>query len=235
MSDYINIDEFFKLSSEIPIADVRSPSEFFQGHIPGAINIPLFDDNERAIVGTLYKNSGQKEAVLAGLEIAGNKMRILAEKGLNASQNKKIIVHCWRGGMRSASVAWLFETCGIKAFILNGGYKAYRTFIFDYFSKPLNLLILGGLTGSGKSVILQELEVQSFQVLKLETLANHKGSAFGNLGEPPQNSNEQFENDIFTTLRRFDPDKPIFVEDESRNIGRNIIPVRFLTKCLQVL
>ena len=224
MLNQININELFKLYPDIPVMDVRSPGEFAQGHISGAINLPLFNNEERAIVGTLYKNSGQKDAILAGLEIAGKKMRFLAEAGIKTAKNNQLILHCWRGGMRSASVAWLFETCGITCYTLKGGYKNYRRYILDYFNSPFKLLMLGGLTGSGKSDILDVLEKHQFQVLKLEVLAHHKGSAFGNLGKTPQNTNEQFENDIFSELFPFDLSKPIFVEDESRNIGRNIIP-----------
>ncbi len=224
MSVLISIEEFFRMKNEIPLVDVRSPGEYEQGHIPGAINIPLFDNEERAIVGTLFKQSGQQEAVLAGLEIAGRKMRQLAEMGIKTARNKQLTVHCWRGGMRSASVAWLFETCGVPCSIIEGGYKSYRRYIRECFSLPFDFIVLGGMTGSGKSAILDRIEELGYQVLKLEKIAHHKGSAFGNLGETGQMTNEQFENDIFTSLFAFDPKKPVFVEDESRSIGRNIIP-----------
>jgi tRNA 2-selenouridine synthase len=233
MSNLININDFLKLNKEIPVVDVRSPAEFEQGHIPGAINIPLFNNEERAIVGILYKKSGRLDAVLAGLEIAGKKMRQLAEPGFKAAKNKKLLLHCWRGGMRSASMAWLFETCGIQCFVLQGGYKSYRQFVREYFSFPFNLLVIGGMTGSGKTAILKEIEKQSYQVLKLEEIAHHKGSVFGNLGEYPQNTNEHFENEIFNALICFDIEKPIFVEDESRNIGRNTIPPEFFETLTQ--
>jgi tRNA 2-selenouridine synthase len=227
MSKLININEFFALKDKCPVVDVRSPDEYKQGHIPYSINIPLFENDERAVVGTLYKKRGQTEAVLAGLNIAGAKMRKLAESGLKTAKNDELIVHCWRGGMRSASVAWLFETCRIKCSVIDGGYKSYRRYIHEYFSLPFRLIIIGGMTGSGKTEILEELSDLSFQVLKLEKIAHHKGSAFGNLGEEPQRTNEQFENELFTALQGFDIKKPIFVEDESRSIGRNIIPPEF--------
>jgi len=166
------------------------------------------------------------------LDIAGAKMRKLAESGLKTAKNNRLNIHCWRGGMRSASVAWLFETCGIKCSIIEGGYKSYRRFTHEYFSLPFNLQIIGGMTGSGKSEILDKLSDLSYQVLKLEKIAHHKGSAFGNLGEEPQKSNEQFENDLFTALYDFDIKKPIFVEDESRSIGRNIIPPVFFASMM---
>jgi len=227
MSTILSIEEFFELQKDIPVVDVRSPKEYTEGHIPGSINIPLFDNEERAIVGTLYKQTGRNAAILSGLDIVGAKLKNLAETALKIAPNKRLIIHCWRGGMRSSSMAWLFETCGISCYVLEGGYKTYRRYIHVYFAKPFNLIILGGMTGSGKSAMLAELSKLSFQVLKLEELAHHKGSAFGRLGEAEQNTNEQFENDLFTSLISLDISKNIFVEDESRNIGRNIIPLPF--------
>ncbi len=227
MSKLIGINEFLILRKEIPLIDVRSPGEYEQGHIPGAINIPLFSNEERAIVGTLYKKSGQKDAILTGLDIAGRKMRSLAEKALKTARNKQLIIHCWRGGMRSSSMAWLFEACGIQCHVLTGGYKTYRNYAREYFNLDYKLLVIGGMTGSGKTAILDEIEKHSQQVLKLEAIANHKGSAFGNLGESPQDTNEQFENNLFEALFLLKKEKPIFLEDESRNIGYNIIPPEF--------
>ena len=227
MISEIQIESFLQNSAEIKIIDVRSPAEYEYAHIPGAINIPLFDDGERAIVGTIYKKKGHNEAILTGLEFAGKKIRSLAEQGLKASKNNTLLLHCWRGGMRSASMAWLFEQAGINSYILKGGYKSYRRFIREYFSGKFNLCVLGGMTGSGKSEILAELEKLGYQVIHLEKIANHKGSAFGSLGQLPQKSNEQFENDLFTKLYPMDTSLTIWIEHESLNIGRNIIPSEF--------
>ncbi len=223
----VEIEYFLENSPRIPIIDVRSPAEFEHAHIPDAINIPLFNNEERAIIGTIFNRKGQKEAILAGLEIAGQKIRSYAEEGLKVSKNNKLMLHCWRGGMRSAAMAWLFEKVGIKSCVLKGGYKSYRRFLKEYFSGKFYLCVLGGMTGSGKSEILFELEKLGYQVIHLEKIAHHKGSAFGSLGQSPQNSNEQFENDLFTYLYPLDPSSTIWIEDESMNIGRNIIPPEF--------
>jgi tRNA 2-selenouridine synthase len=126
MSKKIEIDKFLELSKSTAIIDVRSPKEFAEGHIPGAFNIPLFNDDERAIVGTNYKKNGKETAVFSGLEIVGRKLVPIVKQAKEISRNNNLLVHCWRGGMRSSSMAWLFETIGLKTQVLEGGYKAYR-------------------------------------------------------------------------------------------------------------
>jgi tRNA 2-selenouridine synthase len=157
MVKQINIERFFDLTETIPVIDVRSPKEFEHAHIPGAINLPLFSNEERARVGICYKNEGRQAAVLLGLEIAGPKLAYFALKAQELSVNNQLVIHCWRGGMRSSSMAWLFGTLGIKTFVLEGGYKAYRRFIKNRFAEKANFIVLGGLTGSGKTEILKEL------------------------------------------------------------------------------
>ena len=221
----ISIREFFQYRNKIPVVDVRSPSEFMKGHIPGSYNIPLFLDEERARVGTTYKQKGKDAAVKLGLEIAGPKMLSLAmEAEQLAGKRKELIVHCWRGGMRSANMAWLFSRLGIQCYTLEGGYKSYRRFGRRLIQQPLNLLVLGGMTGSGKTEILEELEILGEQVLKLEDVAHHKGSAFGAIGQEKQHETEHFENLLFEQFLKFDFSKPVWVEDESKNIGKNCIP-----------
>lgn len=224
MSEKIGVREFHKLSKLISVIDVRSPREFEIGHIPGAYNIPIFTNEERAIVGTTYKKEGKDPAVLKGLEIVGKKLRAFADTARKLSVNNKLLVHCWRGGMRSASMAWLFETVGIETYILEGGYKAFRNFGKTQLSKPNKLIILGGLTGSGKTEILLKIKENGEQVVNLEGLAHHKGSAFGALGQEKQKSNEQFENDLIYEWLSLDLSKPIWLEDESHSIGSNWIP-----------
>jgi tRNA 2-selenouridine synthase len=218
------IEKFLPLTDEWPLVDVRSPAEYAQGHIPGAINIPLFDNEERAAVGIRYKQGGNENAVMLGLEIVGPKLADMARQARRTARNKRLLVHCWRGGMRSASMAWLFETAGLKVTILEGGYKAYRRYIREQFSKEAKMIVLGGYTGSGKTDILKQLEKQGEQFLDIEGIANHKGSAFGHLGQEPQPTNEQFENNLADAWRKFDFQKTIWVEDESRVLGRCSIP-----------
>jgi tRNA 2-selenouridine synthase len=216
--------EFLQQSRTLPVIDVRSESEFLQGHIPGAMNMPLFDNEERAIVGTLYKKSGREASVLKGLEFAGPKLADFIKQLHKISDQKKVLVHCWRGGMRSESMAWLFETAGYHPLVLAGGYKAYRRFIREELSKSSNNVILGGLTGSGKTDILELLREKGEQVLDLEKLANHKGSVFGGFGQAKQPTNEQFENDIYAEWEKMDLSVTTWIEDESRMIGNVSIP-----------
>lgn len=217
-------EEFLKLADDLPVIDVRTPAEWEQGHIPGSVNIPIFSNEERAIVGTRYKKAGKEFAVEIGLEIVGPKMLEFVRQAKKVAKEKKVLVHCWRGGMRSASMAWLFETAGLEASTLIGGYKAYRKYIRDQFDLPSNLIVLGGHTGSGKTDILKEIEKAGEQFLDIEGIAHHKGSAFGTIGQLPQFSNEHFENKLAEVWLKFDKTKRIWVEDESRNLGIDHIP-----------
>jgi tRNA 2-selenouridine synthase len=192
-----DIAEFLKLAEEIPVTDVRSPKEYEEGHIPGAINIPLFDDEERARVGTKYKKEGRIAAIMEGLDLSGPRMTEKLRKALQTAKNGKLLVHCWRGGMRSEAMAWLFSLSGIQTTVLEGGYKSYRHLVLDTLAAEREMIILGGMTGSSKTHILRHLKQQGRQVVDLESLANHKGSAFGALGQLPQPSTEQFANDLY--------------------------------------
>jgi len=228
MEEYnLNITDFLDKSATIPVIDVRSPAEFEHGHIPGAINLPLFTNEERSIVGTLYLQKGSSEAIMKGLELIGPKMKDFANVALDMAPGKEILVHCWRGGMRSNSMAWLLNTIGIKAYTLEGGYKTYRRYAQSYFSKPFRLIVIGGMTGSGKTEVLERIESKGKSVIHLESLARHKGSVFGGIGMPSQPSTEQFENDLFTSLMQFNLEEPIFIEDESLAIGSVFIPKPF--------
>lgn len=225
MPKSLDINEFiFSSFGNNVIIDVRSPKEFLQGHIPNAINIPLFDNDERAEVGTIYKQKGKQEAISRGLEIVGPKMATIANTALSLAKDNTIYVHCWRGGMRSGSVAWLLELYGLKVFTLKGGYKSFRKTVLHSFTKQYPFVVLGGKTGSGKTLILNKLLQLNQQVIDLEGLAHHKGSAFGALGETPPPSQEHFENKLACQLICADLLKPIWVEDEGRMIGKKVIP-----------
>lgn len=228
MAEVIQIEHFLTLAEEHPVIDVRAPSEFKQGHIPGAHNIPLFSDEERKVVGTAYKQINKEAAMYKGLDFAGKKLVELAKLGeKNAGKEKTLLVHCWRGGMRSKSMVWLFETMGISCYILDGGYKSYRSFILEEFEKPLKIIVLGGRTGSGKTDILYHLDKMGEQIIDLEGLAHHKGSAFGALGETSQPSSEHFENTLYHALSQLDREKLTWIEDESRNVGKCVVPGSF--------
>ena len=224
MATILPIEKFLPLTDTLPLMDVRSPAEYAQGHIPGAVNIPLFNNDERAIVGIGYKNGGREHAVQLGLEIVGSKLVDFVKQAKRLAPKKKILVHCWRGGMRSGSVAWLFETAGLKAYTLEGGYKAYRRHIREQFSRQAKMLVLGGYTGSGKTDILRTLKKQGKQFLDIEDIARHKGSVFGPLGQEPQPTNEQFENNLADAWLKFDFLQTVWVEDESRQLGKCVLP-----------
>jgi len=225
MVHQLAVADFLAKAAHLPVVDVRSPAEFAHGHIPGAVNIPLFDDTERAKVGTRYKQVGKDSAVLLGLEMVGPKLAdfVRQARRLNRSGNE-VLVHCWRGGMRSGSFAWLLNTAGLTVSTLAGGYKAYRNAVLDGFAQPRPLLIVGGKTGSGKTDVLKELAAQGEQIVDLEAIAHHKGSSYGAIGQAPQPTVEQFENALFRAWQPLDPTRRIWLEDESKHIGQCFIP-----------
>ena len=223
----INIISFLELSEVTPVVDVRSPSEFNFGHIPGAVNIPLFNDEEREAVGTKFKKEGRLPAILEGLKYTGPDLFDKLQQGIKIAKDRKLLVHCWRGGMRSEAMAWLFSLADLGVSVLEGGYKSYRRFVTESLSEKRKMIILGGMTGSSKTLILRYIKSAGHQVVDLESLANHKGSAFGALGQPPQPTSEQFGNLLFNSLKGLDSALPFWVEDESRNIGSVFMPDPF--------
>ncbi|RXK48239.1 tRNA 2-selenouridine(34) synthase MnmH [Aquirufa rosea] len=227
MPEKLKPSDFISASSEGIILDVRSPGEYERAHIPGAISFPMFSNEERAAVGTYYKKEGKDKAVELGLSIVGPKLAHWVKSAKKIAQGKPLLVHCWRGGMRSGSMAWLLETAGLEVKLLIGGYKAYRHWVLQGLSSEIPLSVLGGKTGSGKTEILLEMKKRGFQVIDLEGLAHHRGSAFGHLGLAPQPSSEQFENLLFHELRQLDFQKKIWVEDESRHIGKVFMNLEF--------
>jgi tRNA 2-selenouridine synthase len=258
----LTIEEFLHLAKENPVLDVRSPGEFLHAHIPGAYNIPLFSDDERKIVGTAYKQESKEKAIKLGLDFFGVKMVKMVEEveGLCKVRDAKykvrskesfaprtsniVLVHCWRGGMRSAGVAWLLDLYGFTVYTLVGGYKVYRKWTLQQFEKNYTINVLGGYTGSGKTETLHELNRKNEYIIDLEKTANHKGSAFGSFGQPKQPSQEMFENllghelkiieEKGQTTQNNDNALVVWVEDESQRIGEVNIPTplyRQMRKC----
>jgi len=223
----VTLDEFLTLRKELPVVDVRSQGEFLQGHMRQAINIPLLNNEERIAVGTDYKQNGQQEAIRTGFKLVGPRLSDIISETEQLIPNKELLVHCWRGGMRSNNFCQFVEMAGMKTHSLKGGYKAYRSLALESFKKPFNLIMLTGFTGSGKSEVLRALKSKGEQVLDLEGLANHKGSAFGGLLMPPQPTTEQFQNELFEEILLLDPEKRIWVEDESIAIGKIFLPTDF--------
>ncbi len=230
------IQDFLQLAQQHLVFDVRSPGEYNHAHIPGAYSLPLFTDEERAVVGTTYKQQSRQKAIKTGLDYFGPKMKNIVEDvekiiaSISQSTGKPpsggLGVHCWRGGMRSAGVAWLLDLYGFKVYTLVGGYKAYRKWVRDQFEKEYPFKIIGGYTGSGKTLVLQQLS-QQHATIDLEALANHKGSAFGAMG--PQPTQEMFENLLANAFNQQQTinNKPqtIWLEDESQRIGNLQIPM----------
>ncbi len=215
-------EEFLAL--DLPLLDSRSPGEYDAGHIPGALSLPLFSNEERAAVGTCYKQQGQEEAIELGLGFVGPKMRELVQLAKQQVPDRQVRLHCWRGGMRSSSMAWLLETAGFRVTLLKGGYKSFRTWALAQLASPPPIITLGGMTGSGKTTMLYHLAAAGEQILDLEHYANHRGSSYGALGLPPQPSDEQFSNLIATGCAKLDRTRPVWIEAESRRIGVCRVP-----------
>ena len=233
-SAHLDVDAFTR--QDRTILDVRTPAEFEQGHIPGALNLPLFSNSERAEVGTLYAERGQRQAILLGLELIGPRMRELLERVVKLvgqpEETTTLHLHCWRGGMRSQSVAWLLELYGYSCVTLEGGYKSFRRATLDrlerFGSSTPPLAIVGGSTGSGKTLLIERLKARGEQVIDLEALALHRGSSFGAVGlKSEQPSTERFENELAEALRHSDPNRLLWLEDESRMIGHVPLPKPF--------
>ena len=254
----LHIEQFLELAKHHQVIDVRSPAEYKHAHIPAAYNLPLFTDEERAAVGTAYKQESREKAIKLGLDFFGPKMKRMVEEietlvmsresgdvsRLPTNDSRLILLYCWRGGMRSAGVAWLLDLYGFKVHTLIGGYKKFRNHVLETFKLPFQFKILGGYTGSGKTEVLKELRRNGEPVVDLEDIAQHKGSAFGNIGLPPQPTQEMFENILALELRKssmvngqwsiqadggsYSPltidHSPIWLEDESQRIGLVNIP-----------
>jgi tRNA 2-selenouridine synthase len=233
----ISTAEFLALAHQHPVFDVRSPGEYLHAHICHAHSLPLFSDEERKTVGTAYKQQSRAQAIKFGLDFFGPKMRLMVEEveniingkekakpTTNNQQRTTVLVHCWRGGMRSAAVAWLLDLYGFEVYLLAGGYKAYRNWVLKQFENDYNFKIIGGYTGSGKTLLLHALKNGGKKIIDLEMLAKHKGSALGGLEDDKQPRQEMFENLLAEELAANAEDE-IYVEDESQRIGNLQIPM----------
>jgi tRNA 2-selenouridine synthase len=217
----ITISEFLELGKSFPILDVRSPTEYAYAHIPGAYSFPIFDDAQRKEIGTTYKQVSRADAIKIGLASFGPNMLSFVEQAEALLKKRKanhnqLLVHCWRGGMRSGAMAWLLSFYGFEVYLLEGGYKSYRQWVLQQLDLPFQLVTLGGFTGSGKTEVLQQLRKHGKRIIDLEHIASHKGSAFGSLGMAPQPSQEHFENLLVDALRPFyilRPDGSFFQEE----------------------
>jgi tRNA 2-selenouridine synthase len=214
------------LFTHLPV-DVRTPLEYAEDHIPGAINVPLLSNEERVEIGTLYKESGSFPARNRGLELTAHRMPAMVATIAGAAAGRPILVYCWRGGLRSKTVATILELTGYRAVQLTGGYKAFRNHIASYFEPfrpPGPLVVIHGMTGIGKTPFLLGLRSDNFKVIDLEGLAGHRGSAFGELGLVQNLSQKRFETLLWDSFRQASPGKPVIVEGESKRIGRLSLP-----------
>ena len=224
MSTTLPLLDFLKEAKESIVLDVRSEGEYKQGHLPGAINVPLLNNEERKIVGTTYKQVGREAAVIKGFELVGHKFADYIKLVQKLSPTKKISVYCWRGGMRSNTMGWLLQLSGFNVSVLKGGYKTFRNWALETLKEERNVVILGGKTCTGKTELLKKLKEKGEQVIDLEQLACHKGSTFGALGQDAQPSNEHFENVLAVEWYAYKNKNVIWLENESNRIGGIKIP-----------
>lgn len=224
MTRPITIEAYLAIQPSTPIADVRTPAEFTHGHIPGAVNIPLFSNEERIRVGTTYKQQGREAAILLGFDLTGQRWSGFIRQAQEIAPARKIALNCWRGGMRSAAMAWALDLYGFEVSTIRGGYKAFRHWVLRQCQRPYPLSVIGGMTGSGKTRILARLREAGEQTIDLEDLAQHRGSAYGSLNRLIQPTQEQFENNLAIQLAKMDLGRPIWIEDESQNVGKCLLP-----------
>ncbi len=216
------------------VIDARSPSEFADDHLPGAINAAVLDDSERALVGTIYKRESAFEAKRVGAPLAArNIARAIEERFAGRPRDWRPLVYCWRGGGRSGSLVHVLRQVGWNAMRLEGGYKAFRRQVvadLDAMPQRFRFHVICGATGSGKSRLLEALDQAGAQVLDLEVLAAHRGSVLGDLPDEPQPTQKSFETAIWTALGGFDRVKPVYVESESKKVGNLRVPEALIAR-----
>lgn len=212
------------LDANTVVIDARSPGEYEHAHIPGSWNVPLLDNTQREQVGTCYKNKGRQDAIDLGFALAGPAFLEKIQTARNFAKGRPVAVYCARGGLRSEILTWLLHKGGLSAIQLKGGYKHWRNACLEQFQMSRRWFVLTGLTGVGKTEFLLGLRKNGEAVLDLESLAQHRGSAFGGLGMPQQPTQEHFENLLAMRLYGFNKEPRIWMEDESRFIGKLRIP-----------
>ena len=219
------------------VIDVRSPAEFAEDHLPGAVNWPVLDDEQRRIVGTLYVKDSPLTARKVGAVMVARNIATHVEQWVQDKPREwQPLVYCWRGGQRSGALAWFLDQIGFRTTRLNGGYKAFRSVVRDDLAtlpQRLQLTVIAGRTGSGKTRLLQALAQAGAQVLDLEALACHRGSVLGGLPDTPQPSQKAFDTQLWLTLRGFDASRPVFVESESRRVGALQLPDALVARMRQ--
>ncbi|ETI67917.1 tRNA 2-selenouridine(34) synthase MnmH [Neobacillus vireti] len=219
----ITVDELFTIKEPI-IIDIRSPIEFKDGAIPGAINIPIFSNDERQEIGTIYKQQGQAAAKWRAMELVSPKIPELMRTIKAYQSGGELVVHCWRGGMRSKAVITFLEFSGIYAWRLIGGYKAYRNYILEQLPTmlPNKAIVLHGLTGVGKTEVLKQLKKKGYPILDLEEMAGHRGSIFGTIGLSEGHNQKTFDSLLFKGLQDIQGSEYFLVEAESKRIGKAV-------------
>ncbi|UWG98640.1 tRNA 2-selenouridine(34) synthase MnmH [Dehalobacter sp. DCM] len=221
----ILVEELSKLADAVYI-DVRSEHEYSDGTIPGAVNVPIFNNEERAQIGTIYSQESPKKAMELGLEIASRKLPVLYKQVEEIAGKKPILMFCWRGGMRSKSVAAVLDVMGLHVYRLTGGYKAYRQKVVSFFENECDqhIVVIKGNTGAGKTELLAGLKEHGYPVIDLEGLSNNRGSVFGHIGLGTQPSQKQFESMLYDEIERYKDYSYLIMECESRRIGRVSVP-----------
>jgi tRNA 2-selenouridine synthase len=216
------------------IIDARSPAEFADDHLPGAVNWPVLDDDERRVVGTEYKQVSAFDARKHGAAIVARRVAEIVERHVaDKPREWQPLVYCWRGGQRSGTLAWFLGQIGFRTQVLHGGYKAFREQVraqLEMLPQRFDFTVIAGRTGSGKTRLLQALIEQGAQVLDLEALARHRGSVLGGLEHDPQPTQKAFDTGVWQALHTFDPARPVFVESESRKIGALAVPEALLSR-----
>ncbi len=211
------------------IIDVRTPLEFAEDHLPGAVNVPILSDQERVEIGTIHKHEGPQRARQRGLELTCARFGAMVSEIAGHADGRPILVYCWRGGLRSCSMAVLLDMSGYEVLQLKGGYKAFRAHVagyFEDFKPPQPLIVIHGMTGSGKTTFINGLDRSRWGVIDLEGLACHRGSAFGALGLKQDITQKRFETILWDSFRTMPPGLPIVLEGESQRIGRITLPGR---------